>query len=242
MGDGVFALAGPWPPLPPPRAPTGAATPPVPAWRRRVRGGAWGRWVLGTLVALALVAVAVQGWVLAGVRGELQRVTARLQASGDRPLSEKVQQDRPPTKKPAAHLIAGADVSSQPNGSLRWEPGKSWAFIRGLGYRGGSLVCRQPGLYFVYAKVQLGAPGCPARAATLHGIHKRTPRYPGVLDLLVNKVVYCPQAHQVPWARNSFLGGLVRLETGDEVFTQVQAPELVRAVDGTRSYFGMFMV
>ncbi|XP_010567191.1 PREDICTED: tumor necrosis factor ligand superfamily member 14 [Haliaeetus leucocephalus] len=217
MGDGVFALAGPWPPLPPPRAPTGAAPPPVPAWRRRVRGGAWGRWVLGTLVALALVAVAVQGWVLAGVRGELQRVTARLQ-------------------------IAGADVSSQPNGSLRWEPGKSWAFIRGLGYRGGSLVCRQPGLYFVYAKVQLGAPGCPARAATLHGIHKRTPRYPGVLDLLVNKVVYCPQAHQVPWARNSFLGGLVRLETGDEVFTQVQAPELVRAVDGTRSYFGMFMV
>lgn len=90
--------------------------------------------------------------------------------------------------------------------------------------------------------MQLGAPGCPARAATLHGIHKRTPRYPGVLDLLVNKVVYCPQAHQVPWARNSFLGGLVRLETGDEVFTQVQAPELVRAVDGTRSYFGMFMV
>uniref|UniRef100_A0A663DZ69 TNF superfamily member 14 n=1 Tax=Aquila chrysaetos chrysaetos TaxID=223781 RepID=A0A663DZ69_AQUCH len=164
------------------------------------------------------------------------------QASGDRPLSEKVQQDRPPTKKPAAHLIAGADVSSQPNGSLRWEPGKSWAFIRGLGYRGGSLVCRQPGLYFVYAKVQLGAPGCPTRAATLHGIHKRTPRYPGVLDLLVNKVVYCPQAHGVPWARHSFLGGLVRLETGDEVFTRVQAPELVRAVDGTRSYFGMFMV
>ncbi|KAM7079804.1 tumor necrosis factor ligand superfamily member 14 [Ciconia boyciana] len=229
MGDGVFALAGPWPPLPPPGAPTGAATPPVPAWRRRVRVGAWGRWVLGTLVALALVAVAVQGWVLAGVRGELQKVTARLQASGDQPLSEKV-------------LQAGADVSSQPNGSLRWEPGKSWAFIRGLGYRGGSLVCRQPGLYFVYAKVQLGAPGCPTRAATLHGIHKRTPRYPGVLDLLVNKVVYCPEAHGVPWARHSFLGGLVRLEIGDEVFTRVQAPELVRAVDGTRSYFGMFMV
>jgi len=90
--------------------------------------------------------------------------------------------------------------------------------------------------------VQLGAPGCPARAATLHGIHKRTPRYPGVLDLLVNKVVYCPQVHGAPWARHSFLGGLVRLEAGDEVFTRVQAAELVRAVDGTRSYFGMFMV
>ncbi|NXS76273.1 TNF14 factor, partial [Pandion haliaetus] len=197
----------------------GAATPPIPAWRRRVRGGVWGRWVLGTLVSLALVAVA-RHWTSPGV-----------------PFA-----DHPPTKKPAAHLIASADVSSQPNGSLRWEPGKSWAFIRGLGYRGGSLVCRQPGLYFVYAKVQLGAPGCPTRAATLHGIHKRTPRYPGVLDLLVNKVVYCPQAHEVPWARHSFLGGLVRLEMGDEVFTRVQAPELVRAVDGTRSYFGMFMV
>ncbi|NWX20504.1 TNF14 factor, partial [Aegotheles bennettii] len=137
---------------------------------------------------------------------------------------------------------AGADVSSQPNGSLRWEPGKSWAFIQGLGYHGGSLVCHQPGLYFVYAKVQLGSSGCPTRAATLHGIHKRTPRYPEVLDLLVNKVLYCPQAHGVPWARHSFLGGLVHLETGDEVFTRVQAPELVRVVDGTRSYFGMFMV
>ncbi|NXL40220.1 TNF14 factor, partial [Glaucidium brasilianum] len=137
---------------------------------------------------------------------------------------------------------ADADISSQPNGSLRWEPGKSWAFIRGLGYHGGSLVCHQPGLYFIYSKVQLGAPGCPARATTLHGIHKRTPRYPGVLDLLVNKVVYCPQARGVPWARHSFLGGLVHLETGDEVFTRVQAPELVRVVDGTRSYFGMFMI
>ncbi|XP_074423071.1 tumor necrosis factor ligand superfamily member 14-like [Larus michahellis] len=240
MGDGVFTVAGPWPPLPPPQAPMCAATPPTPTWRRRVRGVAWGRWVLGTLVALALVAVAVQGWVLAGVRGDLQRVMAQLQ--GNQPLSEKMLQDRPPTRKPAAHLIAGADLSSQPNGSLRWEPGKSWAFIRGLGYREGSLVCRQPGLYFVYSKVQLGAPGCPVRAATLHGIHKRTPRYPGILDLLVTKVVYCPQPHGTPWARQSFLGGLVRLEAGDEVFTRVQAPELVRAVDGTRSYFGMFMV
>ncbi|KAF1558245.1 Tumor necrosis factor ligand superfamily member 14, partial [Eudyptes schlegeli] len=213
----------------------GAATPPAPAWRRRVRGGAWGRWVLGTLVALALVAVAAQGWVLAGVRGELQRVTARLQHP-----AYLGPPDHPPHTPP--HPAAGADVSSQPNGSLRWEPRKSWAFIRGLGYRGGSLVCRQPGLYFVYAKVQLGAPGCPTRAATLHGIHKRTPRYPGVLDLLVNKVVYCPQTHGAPWARQSFLGGLVRLEMGDEVFTRVQAPELVRAADGTRSYFGMFMV
>ncbi|XP_054039447.1 tumor necrosis factor ligand superfamily member 14 isoform X1 [Rissa tridactyla] len=170
------------------------------------------------------------------------RVPVCPQTEGNQPLSEKMLQDRPPTRKPAAHLIAGADLSSQPNGSLRWEPGKSWAFIRGLGYREGSLVCRQPGLYFVYSKVQLGAPGCPVRAATLHGIHKRTPRYPGILDLLVTKVVYCPQPHGTPWARQSFLGGLVRLEAGDEVFTRVQAPELVRAVDGTRSYFGMFMV
>ncbi|XP_010189765.1 PREDICTED: tumor necrosis factor ligand superfamily member 14, partial [Mesitornis unicolor] len=136
----------------------------------------------------------------------------------------------------------GATISSQANGSLWWEPTKSWAFIRGLGYHGGSLICHQPGLYFVYAKVQLGATGCPTRASTLHGIHKRTPRYPGVLDLLVNRVFYCPQVHQVPWAKQSFVGGLVHLETGDEVFTRVQAPELVRVVDSTRSYFGMFMV
>ncbi|NXJ86654.1 TNF14 factor, partial [Trogon melanurus] len=136
----------------------------------------------------------------------------------------------------------GSDVSSQPNGSLRWQPGKTWAFLRGLGYHGGSLVCHQPGLYFVYSKVQLGARGCPSRNVTFHGIHKRTPRYPGVLDLLVNQVVYCPQVQGGAWVRQSFLGGLVRLEEGDEVFTRVRAPELVRVVDGTRSYFGMFMV
>ncbi|NXY00501.1 TNF14 factor, partial [Centropus bengalensis] len=143
---------------------------------------------------------------------------------------------------PLLLLAAGADVSSQANGSLRWEPTKSWAFIRGLGYHVGSLVCHRPGLYFVYAKVQLGARGCPSRASTLHGIHKRSRRYPGVLDLVVNKVLHCPQAQEVPWVRPSFLGGLVNLEEGDEVFTRVQAPELVRVVDGTRSYFGMFMV
>lgn len=83
MGDGVFALAGPWPPLPTPTPPVAAATHPVPTWRRRVRRVAWGQWVLGTLVALALVAVAAQGWVLAGVRGELRRVTEKLQVRGD---------------------------------------------------------------------------------------------------------------------------------------------------------------
>ncbi|NXW09903.1 TNF14 factor, partial [Fregetta grallaria] len=133
---------------------------------------------------------------------------------------------------------AGADVSSQPNGSLRWEPGKSWAFIRGLGYRGGSLVCHQPGLYFVYTGGELGAPGCPRRAATLHGIGGGTSRYPGVLDLLVNQVVGGAQAHGVPWARHSFLGGLGGVERGDELFTRVQAPQLVGGVDGARSYFG----
>ncbi|XP_032533179.1 tumor necrosis factor ligand superfamily member 14 [Chiroxiphia lanceolata] len=219
MGDGVFALAGPWPPVPPPRA---AATPPVPS-RRRWRGrgaGTCGRWVLGTLVALALVALAVQGWVLVGLRGDLDRVTERLQETG-------------------------ADLSSQPNGSLRWESRNSWAFLRGLGYRGGSLLCRRPGLYFVYAQVHLSSPELRSCAHALLRIRKRSPHYPEPLDLLLNKGVHCPPPAPRgggPWARSSFFGGLVELEEGDEVFAQVQEPRLVRALDGTRSYFGMFMV
>ncbi|XP_051630610.1 tumor necrosis factor ligand superfamily member 14 [Manacus candei] len=232
MGDGVFALAGPWPPVPPPRA---AATPPVPS-RRRWRGrgeGTCGRWVLGTLVALALVALAVQGWVLAGLRGDLNKVTERLQAREEQPLLEKL-------------LQAGADLSSQPNGSLRWESRNSWAFLRGLGYRGGSLLCRRPGLYFVYAQVHLSSPELRSCAHALLRIRKRSPRYPEPLDLLLNKGVHCPppapHGRGGPWARSSFFGGLVELEEGDEVFAQVQEPRLVRALDGTRSYFGMFMV
>ncbi|NWI31812.1 TNF14 factor, partial [Sula dactylatra] len=119
---------------------------------------------------------------------------------------------------------AGTNTSSQPNQSLQWESGKLWVLMGRLGYHGTSLVCRQPGLYFVYTKVPLGAPGCPTHAATLHGIRKPTPRYPNTLDLLVNKVVYCPQVHGPPWTRPSFLGRSVRLEMGDEVFTWVQAP------------------
>ncbi|XP_055649129.1 lymphotoxin-alpha-like [Falco peregrinus] len=130
----------------------------------------------------------------------------------------------PPAKKPAAHLIADATISSQANGSLRWDPTKAWAFLRGLGYQGGSLVCHQPGLYFVYAKVQLGAPACPAPAATLHGIHKRTPRYPGILDLLVNKVVYCPQSRGGPWARHSFFGGAGEAGEGGRGFHAGASP------------------
>ncbi|NWR40734.1 TNF14 factor, partial [Tachuris rubrigastra] len=140
---------------------------------------------------------------------------------------------------------AGPDLSSQPNGSLRWESRNSWAFLRGLEYRGGSLLCHRPGLYFVYAQIHLSSPELRSCAHSLLRIRKRSPRYPEPLDLFLNKGLHCPPPHEPrgrPWARSSFLGGLVTLEEGDEVFAQVQEPQLVRALDGTRSYFGMFMV
>ncbi|NXU92567.1 TNF14 factor, partial [Xiphorhynchus elegans] len=141
---------------------------------------------------------------------------------------------------------ASSDLSSDPSGSLRWDPRNSWAFLRGLGYRAGSLVCHRPGLYFVYAQVHLSSPALLTCAHTLLRLRKRSPRYPRPLDLLLHNGVHCPPgpggSRGTPWARSGFWGGLVHLEEGEEVFAQVREPRLVRAVDGTRSYFGMFMV
>ncbi|NXA15069.1 TNF14 factor, partial [Sapayoa aenigma] len=204
--------------------------PPVTSRQRgRVCGGAWGRWVLGTLVALALVAVAVQGWLLAGVRAELRRVTERLQVRGDTGTPGGLgDMGRSPPEKPAAHLIGEGGTLGHQSPT-------------GAGGMNGDTVTQTPGPQ--RGEVHLGAPALRTCAHALLRIRKRTPRYPEPLDLLLNKGVHCPPAAGGgPWARSSFWGGLVRLEEGDEVFAQVQEPHLVLALDGTRSYFGMFMV
>ncbi|NXS12648.1 TNF14 factor, partial [Neodrepanis coruscans] len=157
------------------------------------------------------------------------------------PLTSPIFGGSPPLSLPPT---AGPSLSSSANGSLRWESRNSWAFLRALGYQGGALVCHRPGLYFVYAQIHLSSPELRTCARSLLRIRKRTPRYPEPLDLLLHTGIHCPPnpGGGGPWARSGFWGGLVRLEEGDEVFVQVEEPRLVRALDGTRSYFGMFMV
>lgn len=132
-------------------------------------------------------------------------------------------------------------------GPLLWETRLGLAFLRGLTYHDGALVTMEPGYYYVYSKVQLSGVGCPQGLANglpiTHGLYKRTSRYPKELELLVSRRSPCGRANSSRvWWDSSFLGGVVHLEAGEEVVVRVPGNRLVRPRDGTRSYFGAFMV
>lgn len=95
--------------------------------------------------------------------------------------------------------------------------------------------------------MQLGGVGCPQRLTgglpITHGLYKRTARYPEELELLVSRRSPCGRAGSPRvWWDSSFLGGVVHLDAGEEVVVRVPDESLVRVRDGTRSYFGAFMV
>lgn len=158
-----------------------------------------------------------------------------------------VQARRSHKASPAAHLTGANSSSAGTGGPLLWETQLGLAFLRGLGYRDGALVTTQAGYYYIYSKVQLGGVGCPQGLATdlpvTHGLYKRTTRYPEELELLVSRRSPCGRAASSRvWWDSSFLGGVVHLEAGEEVVVRVLEEQLVRLRDGTRSYFGAFMV
>lgn len=148
---------------------------------------------------------------------------------------------------PALSRSAGANSSlTGSGGPLLWEAKLGLAFLRNLRYRDGALVIARAGYYYIYSKVQLGGVGCPQVTGGLpitHGLYKRTPRYPKELELLVSRRSPCGRgASPRVWWDSSFLGGVVHLDAGEEVVVRVPEEGLVRLRDGTRSYFGAFMV
>lgn len=148
---------------------------------------------------------------------------------------------------PAAHLTGANSSLTGSGGPLLWETKLGLAFLRGLSYQNGALVISRTGYYYIYSKVQLGGVGCPQGLTgglpITHGLYKRTPRYPEELELLVSRRSPCGRAASPRvWWDSSFLGGVVHLDTGEEVVVRVPDERLVRLRDGTRSYFGAFMV
>lgn len=149
---------------------------------------------------------------------------------------------------PALSPSTGADFSrTGKEGPLRWETKLGLAFLRGLSYRDGALVVAQAGYYYIYSKVQLGGTGCSQGLTgclpITHGLYKRTASYPEEVELLVNRRSRCGRADgsQV-WWDSSFLGGVVHLDVGDEVVVRMPGERVIQVHDGTRSYFGAFMV
>ncbi|XP_006023410.1 tumor necrosis factor ligand superfamily member 14 isoform X1 [Alligator sinensis] len=200
-----------------------------------------GQLVLAVLVSLALVGVAVEGYYLLRLQGVLGQVPAHAAAEA---LAEKVIQERMlQAEKPAAHLI-GSENTTKGGKALLWESTKDWAFVRGLGYEEGALVCHQPGHYYVYSVVQLRAvpEACAVTSAT-HRVYKTTPRYPRPLPLLQRLLApHCGSGNHSLWAHGSALGGLVHLTPHDRLYVDVKPRHLLQVRDGTRSVFGAFML
>ncbi|XP_055422598.1 tumor necrosis factor ligand superfamily member 14 isoform X1 [Bubalus kerabau] len=202
---------------------------------------------LGFMLLLLVAGLAVQGWFLLQLHWRLEEMGAPLQVGTTAHWEELLQEQKPKQDKPAAHLT-GADFSlTGREGPLRWETKLGLAFLRGLSYRDGALVVAQAGYYYIYSKVQLGGMGCSQGLTgclpITHGLYKRTASYPEEVELLVNRRSRCGRAEgsQV-WWDSSFLGGVVHLDVGDEVVVRMPGERVIQVHDGTRSYFGAFMV
>lgn len=149
---------------------------------------------------------------------------------------------------PALPPSTGANFSlTGSSDPLLWETKLGPTFLRGLCYRDGALVVTQAGYYYIYSKVQLGGKGCSQESSgclpITHGLYMRTASYPKELELLVSRQSLWAQAggSQV-WWDSSFLGGVVHLDVGEEVVVRMPGEHVVQLLDGTRSYFGAFMV
>nr|XP_058137967.1 tumor necrosis factor ligand superfamily member 14 isoform X1 [Dasypus novemcinctus] len=236
--------------------------------RRRRRRPYSAAWVgLGLLLLLLGAGLAVEGWFLLQVHWRLGEIGARLpprvcgwlgrrpspwlplhfQDGDARSWEQLVQERRSHQTSPAAHLTGANSSLMRSGGPLLWETQLGLAFLRGLGYRNGALVTSRAGYYYIYSKVQLGSVDCPRGLAgnlpITHGLYKRTARYPKELELLVSRRSRCGRSGGARvWWDSSFLGGLVHLEAGEEVVVRVSEDWPVRLHDGTRSYFGAFMV
>ncbi|KAF6097806.1 TNF superfamily member 14 [Phyllostomus discolor] len=160
---------------------------------------------------------------------------------------ELIPERRSHQANPVAHLTGANSSLTGSGGPLLWETKLGLAFLRNLHYRDGALVVARAGYYYIYSKVQLGGVDCPkgpyGGLPITHGLYKRTPRYPEELELLVSRRSPCrPGTSPRRWWDSSFLGGVVHLDAGEEVVVRVPDERLVRLRDGTRCYFGAFMV
>ncbi|XP_037021273.2 tumor necrosis factor ligand superfamily member 14 [Artibeus jamaicensis] len=202
---------------------------------------------LGLLLLLLVAGMAVQGWFLLQLHQRLGQMVAPLPEKDPWSGEQLIPERRSHQANPVAHLTGANSSLTGSGGPLLWETKLGLAFLRNLRYRDGALVVARAGYYYIYSKVQLGGVGCPqglyGGLPITHGLYKRTPRYPEELELLVSRRSPCgPGTSPRSWWDSSFLGGVVHLDAGEEVVVRVPDERLVRLRDGTRCYFGAFMV
>uniref|UniRef100_A0A8C3SPY3 TNF superfamily member 14 n=1 Tax=Chelydra serpentina TaxID=8475 RepID=A0A8C3SPY3_CHESE len=199
----------------------------VPPMRRKRRVCWHSQLFLASLVILALAGVATEGYFLIRFQKELEKATEL----------------RPDMLR--ASCSPGAAFTTSGNGSLQWEHSKDWAFLHDMRYQGGSLICIKSGYYYIYSKIHLMAQSCSQQgqnSVIYHGIYKKTPRYAEEMKLVENLILYCDGKDSEFWRQNSFLGGIFHLEEEEQIYVKVSQRQVLQIRDGTRSYFGTFMI
>ncbi|XP_069089409.1 tumor necrosis factor ligand superfamily member 14 [Pleurodeles waltl] len=197
------------------------------------------------LVLLALAGLAIEAYFLRGFQEDLKALTSQLSKRVNASFEKMIQDKKWKSGKPAAH-VTGAENTTSGQEALLWEPMLGDAFLYEIGYEPtkGSLVFNRAGRYYLYSKIQLGKSSCKdvdKQQSLTHRIYKTTPRYFEKIDLMMNVKPYCREGMD-HWWDSSFLGGTFKLEEQDEVYVNVSKKELVRVKDGSRSYFGVFMI
>ncbi|XP_078514275.1 tumor necrosis factor ligand superfamily member 14 [Lissotriton helveticus] len=197
------------------------------------------------LVLLALAGLAVEAYFLRGFQEDLKALTSQLSKRVNASFEKMIQDKKWKSGKPAAHVTAAANTVLGQD-ALLWEPKLGDAFLHEIGYEPtkGSLVFNRSGRYYLYSKIQLGMVRCQdedKQQRLTHRIYKTTPRYLEKIDLMTNVKPYCHEDVN-QWWDSSFLGGTFELEEQDAVYVNVDKKELVRVKDGSRSYFGVFMI
>ncbi|KAM5171780.1 tumor necrosis factor ligand superfamily member 14-like [Mantella aurantiaca] len=144
---------------------------------------------------------------------------------------------------PSAHLTGQMDKDTSPLIPLQWESIRGLAFLHEIEYNNGSLRCKKSGLYFVYSKLQLGV-ACPKQTDPLlfftHSVNKRS--MDSVTPLMEDKGGFCNSQSSPAWKKSSFLGSMVLLEEGDEIYVNMSHRKLIRAQANTATFFGLFML
>uniref|UniRef100_A0A8C5MGZ1 THD domain-containing protein n=1 Tax=Leptobrachium leishanense TaxID=445787 RepID=A0A8C5MGZ1_9ANUR len=140
----------------------------------------------------------------------------------------------------------GTPTAAHPGNHLQWETSEGLAFLNKVVYKNGSLHCTQPGLYFVYSKLQLGSRECKFADVTssffTHGVYRKSPTTGFEEKLLENSRRFCDSQGKDLWKESSYLAGTFRLETGDDIYVKFSQKQLIRESDGTTNFFGLFML
>ncbi|XP_047434741.1 tumor necrosis factor ligand superfamily member 14-like [Mugil cephalus] len=218
-----------------------------------------GHRVLPLLVALAMLALIVQGFLIYHLYQKTEAFSRShplcqnlsnpqtgqqggtiMGQVGSKESNEIPTMSTQTHQRPFAHLIA----SSSPVGEdsvVQWaEQGE--AVTQNMRHEKGWLIAETEGYYYIYSKLQLNNADC---LFFQHKVMKSTSAYAKPIELMKSKSSHCLTPK--PTAKtgdiwNSFLAGIFHLQRGDKIFVTLENKQKAHIVGFTENFMGAFMI